>query len=168
MPDKKRLYVAYGSNLNLEQMGWRCPTAKVVGTAVLPDHELLFRGGSVSAVATVEPREGASVPVLLWEIQHTDEKALDRYEGYPRLYEKETMTVIQADREVEAMVYVMTPGHEPGLPTERYHDVIAEGYRSAGFDLSVLEAAVRRSAELMAAPMEELAEQGGLQMGWPE
>lgn len=168
MPEKKRLYVAYGSNLNLPQMGWRCPTAKVVGTAVLEDHELLFRGSAASAVATVEPREGASVPILLWDIQPMDEKALDRYEGYPRLYEKETVTVTLGGREVEAMVYVMTPGHEPGLPHQRYHDVIAEGYRTAGFDLSVLEAAVQRSAELMAAPMEELAGRDGLQMSWPE
>ena len=168
MPDKKRLYVAYGSNLNLPQMERRCPTAKVVGTAVLPDRELLFRGRATGAVATVEPREGASVPVLIWDIQPMDEKALDHYEGYPCLYAKETMKVNMGGREVEAMAYVMTPGHEPGLPSEWYRDVIAEGYRAAGFDLSVLEAAVLRSAELMAAPMEELARRDGLQMGWPE
>ena len=28
---KTRLYIAYGSNLNLPQMEYRCPTAKVVG-----------------------------------------------------------------------------------------------------------------------------------------
>lgn len=168
MSEKKRLYVAYGSNLNLSQMEWRCPTAEVVGTAVLPDYELLFRGSGDSAVATVEPRKGASVPILLWDIRPMDEKALDRYEGYPRLYEKETVTVSMGGEEVEAMAYVMTPGYEPGLPDQRYHDVIAEGYRSAGFDLSVLEAAVQRSAELMAAPMEELAGRDGLQMWWPE
>lgn len=167
MPDKKRLYVAYGSNLNLEQMERRCPTAKVVGTAELKDHELLFRGSSDSAVATVEPKEGASVPVLLWDIQPGDEKALDRYEGFPRLYGKEDMSVDMGDRTVEAMVYVMTPGREPGLPSELYYGIIQEGYRSAGFDPSVLEAAVQRSAELMAAPMEELAGQNCPQMGWP-
>lgn len=31
MNRKPRLYVAYGSNLNLTQMAFRCPTAKVVG-----------------------------------------------------------------------------------------------------------------------------------------
>ena len=29
---KSKLYIAYGSNLNLEQMKRRCPTAEVVGT----------------------------------------------------------------------------------------------------------------------------------------
>lgn len=28
---KERFYIAYGSNLNLEQMENRCPTAEVVG-----------------------------------------------------------------------------------------------------------------------------------------
>ena len=27
----KRIYIVYGSNLNLEQMKYRCPNAKVVG-----------------------------------------------------------------------------------------------------------------------------------------
>lgn len=31
----ERLYFAYGSNINLEQMADRCPAAEVVGTAVL-------------------------------------------------------------------------------------------------------------------------------------
>ena len=43
MKGKQRLYIAYGSNLNLEQMAFRCPTAKVVGKSELKDYELLFR-----------------------------------------------------------------------------------------------------------------------------
>ena len=31
----KRYYIAYGSNLNVQQMQMRCPHAKVVGTAIL-------------------------------------------------------------------------------------------------------------------------------------
>ena len=37
---KKRLYTAYGSNLNLDQMAMRCPTAKLVGTGVIQNYEL--------------------------------------------------------------------------------------------------------------------------------
>lgn len=29
----KRYYLAYGSNLNVRQMKYRCPTAKIAGTA---------------------------------------------------------------------------------------------------------------------------------------
>ena len=55
MKGKQRLYIAYGSNLNLEQMAFRCPTAKVVGKSELKDYELLFRGGRRGAVATALP-----------------------------------------------------------------------------------------------------------------
>ena len=71
---KERLYIAYGSNLNLPQMARRCPDAEVAGTSQVRGYELLFRG-----VATIEPRKEASVPVLLWKISPQDEKALDRY-----------------------------------------------------------------------------------------
>ena len=81
-----RRYIAYGSNLNRAQMALRCPDAKVVGTGEIKDYELLFRGNRNGAVATVEPKKGESVPVLIWEISPRDEFNLDRYEGYPRLY----------------------------------------------------------------------------------
>ena len=71
-------YLAYGSNLNLEQMAHRCPTAKVVGTTTLKDYALLFRGQHGGAVATVEPCKGSEVPCLVWEITPADEQALDR------------------------------------------------------------------------------------------
>ena len=41
---KEKLYIAYGSNLNLGQMKYRCPTAKVAGTSEIKDYKLLFRG----------------------------------------------------------------------------------------------------------------------------
>lgn len=80
----KKLYAAYGSNLNFAQMEYRCPDATAYGTAELKDHELLFRGSPTSAVATIEPKEGRSVPIMLWEISARDERSLDHYEGRVR------------------------------------------------------------------------------------
>ena len=40
----KKYYIAYGSNLNVRQMKFRCPTAKVVGTSVIKGYELLYKG----------------------------------------------------------------------------------------------------------------------------
>ena len=31
----KKYYIAYGSNLNVKQMKFRCPTARIVGTSVI-------------------------------------------------------------------------------------------------------------------------------------
>ena len=47
--EKRKKYIAYGSNLNLGQMARRCPTAKVIGAGEIRDHELLFRGYPKSA-----------------------------------------------------------------------------------------------------------------------
>ena len=147
---KKRLYIAYGSNLNLPQMAQRCPTARPVGTAELKNHELLFRGARRGGVATVEPREGSVVPVLVWALKPKDEAALDRYEGYPCLYGKRMLDIEANGSAVSAMIYVMTPGRGAGYPSEYYLDVIAQGYKSAGFDLGILYAAVERTEEIMA------------------
>lgn len=85
---EKRYYIAYGSNLNLRQMKMRCPTAKVMGTAVIKDYELLFKGSLTGAYLTIEPKKGSEVPVAVWTVTEADEEALDRYEGCPVFYYK--------------------------------------------------------------------------------
>ena len=49
----KHYYIAYGSNLNTEQMEFRCPTARPLGTAILRDRRLSFRGSKTGAYLTV-------------------------------------------------------------------------------------------------------------------
>lgn len=89
----KRLYVAYGSNLNIRQMKYRCPGAKLYGRGVIEDYALQFKGQPHGAFATIAPKEGASVPVAVWEISEKNEQALDRYEGYPSHYFKQNVPV---------------------------------------------------------------------------
>ena len=144
---KKTLYIAYGSNMNLKQMAYRCPTARVVGKAELRGYELVFRGAYGGAVATIEKKKDSSVPVLIWEIEPLDEKALDRYEGYPRLYRKEWVKVKVNSKAAAAMVYIMNEGRPKGLPSEYYYNVILEGYITAGIDTMVLERAAEKSGK---------------------
>lgn len=143
-----KLYLAYGSNLNLEQMAHRCPTAKPIGVTTLKDYGLLFRGQHGGAVATVESLKGASVPCLLWEITPNDEIALDRYEGFPFLYRKEIIKVKLGRKNVETMVYVMNECKPLNTPSCYYYSVILEGYKSADFDTEVLKKAVADSVEV--------------------
>ena len=147
-----QLYAAYGSNMNLEQMAHRCPYATVQGSAILHDYRLVFRGHSGSAVATVEPAEGCSVPILIWEITPRCEEALDRYEGWPTFYRQEEIVVEYTGhiakhrgKFVYVVAYIMNDGYPLGSPSERYLNSIVEGYRSAGFDTAVLDEAVRVS-----------------------
>jgi gamma-glutamylcyclotransferase (GGCT)/AIG2-like uncharacterized protein YtfP len=143
--ENSTLYIAYGSNLNLEQMAHRCPTAKVAGVSKLDGYQLRFRGGQHGAVATVEKKRGSSVPVLVWEITPADEMALDRYEGWPHLYRKETIRVRLNGKLVSAMIYIMNEGRPLGAPNPYYYNVIAQGYRAAGFDTNLFKQAVRDS-----------------------
>lgn len=152
---KGKLYIAYGSNMNLAQMKQRCPTAKVVGKTELKDFELVFRGSRNSAVVTIEPCEGGKVPLLLWRIQPQDEKFLDRYEGYPNFYEKEYLEIDMSGKQAFAMVYVMTPGYELGKPSEYYKKTIVEGYQSADFDTDILNEAINKTMERMGKELKE-------------
>ena len=150
----KRLYIAYGSNLNVRQMKTRCPNAKILGTAKLKGWELLFKGSKSGSYLTIEKKENAIVPVVIWEVDKTDEKALDRYEGYPRLYGKEMLEVELDGKREKMMAYTMTEGYAMGVPSEHYLATIRTGYQEAGFDEDVLMAGVEKSRERMKQEME--------------
>lgn len=142
----KRLYVAYGSNLNIRQMKHRCPTAKLYGTGEIRDYELQFKGRPDSAFATIAPKEGGSVPVAVWEIQARDEMSLDRYEGYPSHYFKQNVPVQLDGEEVNAMVYIMNLKMGFGLPSPYYYQTVHEGYNDCELDTDVLDTAIKESA----------------------
>lgn len=140
---KTRLYIAYGSNLNREQMARRCPTARIIGQTFLHNWRLMFRGGAACSVATIEKKRGYKVPVLVWQLQPKDEQSLDMYEGYPHLYRKETLRITVEGRRIYAMVYIMNEKlHPHGSPSDNYLNTIQTGYQSAGFDGDILERAV--------------------------
>jgi gamma-glutamylcyclotransferase (GGCT)/AIG2-like uncharacterized protein YtfP len=143
--NKKRLYIAYGSNLNIRQMAMRCPTAKIVGTGELKNYELQFKGYPTSAFATIEQCKGSTVPVLIWELKQKDEMALDLYEGCPSHYYKKDMLITVGDRKAAALVYIMAPKNNFGIPTHHYYNTILEGYDKAGFDVNILNDAVDKS-----------------------
>ena len=143
----KKLYAAYGSNLNKKQMQYRCPTAKYVGVGELQGYELQFKGRERSAFATIGRMDGASVPVGLWEIQARDERSLDMYEGFPSHYFKRDVQVKMGGREVSAMVYIMNPRMNFNLPSPSYYATVHQGYKDCGLDTAALEQALQSSTQ---------------------
>ena len=143
---KKKYYIAYGSNLSVEQMAVRCPDARVVGNAILYGWQLLFKG-----CATIEPNPERNTPVLVWEISERDEHSLDRYEGYPSFYYKKDLEVETFPLEggepetLTAMVYIMAEGHRLGAPSGYYYKVLEDGYRAFHFPMHILEQALADS-----------------------
>jgi hypothetical protein len=128
-----KYYLAYGSNLNKEQMAHRCPGAVPVGAAMIEGYQLVFRRG----VLTIEPKEGSSVPVGIWKISAADEKSLDRYEGYPKFYIKKKFDI--------GMAYIMVDGHPIQKPSDAYLLTVTKGYADFGFDQQILKEAYYRS-----------------------
>lgn len=161
-------YAAYGSNLHLEQMARRCPTAQLAAAGVITGQELLFRGRRHSAVATIEPLDGGEVPVLLWRLQPQDVQALDHYEGFPHFYRKEKVEVHLDEGKRSVMAYIMNEGHAYGAPADGYLNTILEGYRTAGFDTDLLEQAVEKSLWLARQQDQEHEDFGpGIDLRWP-
>lgn len=145
---ERTLYLAYGSNMNQEQMKVRCPGAEPVGKGLLEDYQLLFRAGGKGVYLTVEPRLGYAVPVAVWSVSPADEAALDEYEVYPSLYSKEWVDVAFQEfatgqlQRGKGLLYVMTDGHPLAKPGKAYVEACLEGCRSFDLDQGpLLEAA---------------------------
>lgn len=153
MPKNKRYYIAYGSNLHVNQMRFRCPESRIIGTANLDGWELLFRGSKTGSYLTIERKEGSTVPVAVWEVSEQDELNLDRYEGFPTFYYKKELTIpikgIRTGkvRRRKVFVYIMHEDRPMGIPTMRYLLTCADGYYSFGFDNKYLYDAYERSKE---------------------
>lgn len=135
----RKLYIAYGSNLNLAQMAARCPSARVYAKGVLNNWVLVYRGAKTNSHATIERKTGSIVPVLVWEIQPRDEYRLDIYEGYPRYYFKKNIMVDIEGRKKKAMVYIMDEQQLPGRPSVDYIETIRQGYADNDMDISIFE-----------------------------
>jgi len=91
--------------------------------------------------------EGKEVPIGLWEISARDERALDRYEGYPHFYHKTVLPAEFDGEEVHAMVYIMDLAMPAGLPSVMYYDIVEKGYRDCGLDPAYLKEALKTSME---------------------
>lgn len=103
-----KLYIAYGSNLNLRQMSYRCAGAKVLYTGIVKNYALVYRGSKTGAYATLIHKKGEYTPVAVWMINEEHEQNLDIYEGYPNFYYKKQLWVALDDgRNVRAMAYTI-------------------------------------------------------------
>ena len=141
-------YIAYGSNMNQDQMGFRCPAAKLIGVGLLYGYQLEFNRHA-TIVESNDPT--VSVPVAVWEITTEHEHRLDRYEGFPHYYRKISCTVDMADGEhmqgiaYQMCYFVFNP------PDKFYYDGIRDAYEELGLHTEVKRAllpALMRSHKL--------------------
>jgi len=141
---EKKYYIAYGSNLNMAQMAYRCPDAEPVYKGYLKDYELFYAGSRSGNYATIRNKKGAITPIGIWKISKRDEVALDRYEGYPVFYYKEILKLTIGGKKIEAIVYIMRKDAKEGMPTKRYVDIVREGYNDFELDEKYLDESLIR------------------------
>ena len=116
------LYVAYGSNLNVQQMSYRCPGATVAFTGYLINWKLLYRGSHTGSYATVKRQKGSRVPVAVW-----------------RFYKKRNVFVqLKNGTRKKAMIYLLPDSATIGKPSNHYIETVLQGYKDMGFDIDYL------------------------------
>ena len=131
------LYFAYGSNLNLFQMKRRCKDSTFLKKINLKNYRLTFR--SKYRAADIEFKKNSIVPGGLFEISKSDEKKLDVYEDFPILYKKYFFYY----HEKKVMTYTMVKKSVFKYPTERYLNIVKQGYKDCNLDYSYLKKALR-------------------------
>ena len=148
-----KLYLAYGSNLNVRQMKFRCPSAKIIGVGMISNYELLYKGSKTGAYLTIEKKKGSVVPVAVWEVTESDERRLDSYEGFPNFYYKKNMMIpitmfdTGKTKKKKCFVYIMHEERKLGVPSKSYIGCCEEGYDYFGFEKKFLDAAFEISVK---------------------
>ena len=80
------------------------------------------------------------VPGALFEISKSDEKKLDVYEDFPILYKKLYFTYYNK----KVMTYIMVNKTEFRYPTERYLNVVKQGYKDCKLNTDYLFKALNK------------------------
>jgi len=131
-----KYYIAYGSNINKEQMDLRCPNNKVIRTILLKGYQLVFH-----KYLTVELSKYKKCPAVIYQISESDEKTLDINEGvHLHIYRKEYINVEIEGKNINCLIYIMNylPNRRNVSPSRLYFNKCLEGYKRFGFDTNYL------------------------------
>jgi gamma-glutamylcyclotransferase (GGCT)/AIG2-like uncharacterized protein YtfP len=130
-------HFAYGSNMNRAQMLSRVGNIVEERNAHLPNFELRFnkkvRGGT--AGANVQPAPGKTVYGVLYKIDESTFRSLDRYEGVPEHYRRIEIQVTpdgdpdspKGGQPVPAQVYIASKIEKGLRPSPHYLQAILDG-----------------------------------------
>ena len=129
-----RLYGAYGSNLNINQMHKRCPDSYPICSIYIEGWNLVFKG-----VADLEKKPGSISLMGLYEITKSSEKFLDIYEEYPLVYNKTKIKKKIEGSVREIMFYTMNKKYKYATPTVKYFKVIEEGFKNWNGSINLLQ-----------------------------
>jgi len=127
-------YFAYGSNISEYRMkNERNINFSSRKFATLENYKLVFNKVSKKncylGFANVIPSDDDIVEGALYEIEESDIKRIDKFEGHPMHYTREEIDVFCDDEKVRALIYVANSSmvRKNILPDKNYLKYILEG-----------------------------------------
>ncbi len=128
------LYFAYASNLSKEYMKSRCAHAVPLKKVYLKDYKLVF-----NELADIIQNEGARVLGALYLISKQELLELDKLEGYPDLYTRIIIEVVDdKGNRYDAFAYIMVD-KKLESPPEHYYKILEKGYEDWDLPIEYLE-----------------------------
>lgn len=130
------LYFAYGSNMAIERLRVRVPSAELISVATLANHALKFHklskkdgSGKCDAAFTGNPED--SVLGALYSIQINQLPELDRFEGRGYGYDRKTVSVSSQFGEPScAETYIATNVDSSLRPLDWYKEHVLRGAKA--------------------------------------
>ena len=121
--------LGYGALTDPITMRSRCPSAVYKGTGTLDDYELY-----IDRCSSIRPTMGSKTMGVVWEISDLDMIELDKYEGYPYLYQRKEVDVNIDNRLVKVWVYYYAIDFKDmGEPaSNKYYKTCKKGYKVFG------------------------------------
>ena len=138
-------YFAYGSNLNIDQMISRCPSAKILCVAKLINHKIAFtrtHRNWPGGVASVLEKTYRFVEGVIYQVTHEDLLKLDDIENVQggEYFRVEKSLIVSKDKSIKSWVYIAHPMEGgPFHPSKEYIETIIVGAKAHGLSDTFLK-----------------------------
>jgi len=133
------LYFSYGHNTNVGEMHKRIPEARLIGRASVHGYKF-----SLEHFSDIRPDKKSTIEGVLYSIPKDVVPKLDALEDHRSHYKHLMVPVNYGGKIYKAYAYQMFSNyHDKVLPTRKYINFIAQGYRQNKIPLTQLTNAIQ-------------------------
>ena len=132
-----KIYFAYGSNMNFDQMALRAPSSCFISVGFIKNNQFIINS---NGVASLIRKENSRVYGALWKLNEDDLINLDKFEGlHKQIYKRVEGTVFDSNNhQTLAQIYIASDSTF-GQPRLGYLEKIIESAKSLQFDNQYIE-----------------------------